>query len=145
MVLLIGLLCVPLFLYLLPNLEQSRNEARIAQTYHEVWRLSRLSHDKVVRTQNVHSDNNDVDPWGQPYKWIAVGDDSVRVVSSGPNMKFAESGVDEDGIYSDMPDSPALAMRTEKDHQLLLAFVVALGVWLSFSVLYWQSRRRFLD
>jgi hypothetical protein len=124
-----GLLCFPLFLFLGPNFEQPRSEARISQAYNQVRQIA-----------NSDSDIPDNDPWGQPYEIIAVSEHQIRGLSSGPNMSTPKSGFDDD-IYSDMPVSPTAMIQARHNRQRLLAFAAAAGVWLFLIVVYKQLRR----
>lgn len=139
----IGLLCLPLFLYLMPYLEQSQTEARLAQTFNEVRRISLEFGAKDVPQTNDQTEISGTDLWGMPYQFSRIDDGQVRVMSTGPNMSTTESGFDEDDIYTDMPVSPTVPIQARKNRQFLLAFAAWGAAWLFFCVIY--SRLRHVD
>jgi len=134
----IGLICFPLLLLLLPNLEASRTEVRISQAYMEVRRI----HQSVVHEPQVPMEALPVrDPWGQPYRHVALDGDHLRVVSSGPNMSSPPTGTDDDDVYSDMPASPTLAITARKNRQWLIALAVTAVCWAFLAWLYMRYHR----
>lgn len=135
----IGLLCLPILILLLPDLDEGRTEARMAQAYRDVQRLRDSLAAETLATAEVLSDR---DPWDQPYRALPLKDRGVRVVSSGPNQTSPVDGLDEDDIYSDMPASPTAAIIARKHRQLVAALGIAAGAWVLFAALYLRSRWR---
>ena len=137
----IGLACFVLFLLLLPNIEHSVSEVRIAKAYHDVRQIS----DAHCRTPSPDLSTTeaipDTDPWGKPYRVVRINEQKVRALSSGPNMSSPEVGLDGDDIYSDMPVSPMAPIYAEKNRQFLIAFSVSVGLWLLLSAIHVRSRR----
>ena len=134
----IGIICLPVFLLLIPNIEMSRSEARLFMAYHEVRRLQQSL---------VNNDNSDsvttvtgLDPWGQPYRVVSLDGYVLRVVSAGPDTSFSPTGIDEDDIYSDMPLSPFEAVVNRKRSRILIALGTALGLWGSLASAYLWRR-----
>lgn len=131
----LGILCLPVLGQLMPYLEESRTEARITQIYGEVRRLA-----ADAKGQGMLPTPADRDPWGQPYRVVTLADNSVRIVSCGPNEVTLQDGLDEDDIYSDMPVSPAKAILQRKRRQIYIAVNAAAGLWIVLSLLYVRSR-----
>lgn len=134
----IGIICLPVFLLLMPYIETSRSEARLSMAYNEVRRLQQ----SLVNEDNSDSVTTltDLDPWGQPYRVVSLEGHAVRVVSAGPNMSFSPTGIDEDDIHSDMPLSPFDAVVNLKRSRILIALGAALGLWGSLATVYLWRR-----
>jgi hypothetical protein len=141
----IALLCFPLFLFLIPPIEQGQTEARLAQTCNEVRRISLEIGKKGVPQTNDRAEISDTDLWGMPYQIRRIDDGQVRVISTGPNMLTTESGFDDDDVYSDMLSPPHRLIQTKNQQQRLLAFAAWGAVWLFFCVIYSRLRRADLD
>lgn len=137
----IGIACSLVFLLLIPDIEQSRTEARIAQVYNDVRQISEALRGTPSPDLSTTHAIPDTDPWGQPYRLVRVNDQAVRALSSGPNMSSPERGVDGDDIYSDMPASPMTPFRAQKNRQFLIAFGVSAGLWLLCSAISVRSLR----
>ena len=135
----IGIICLPVFLLLVPNIEQSRSEAQRSQAFHDVQRL----HEDHTGKENPDSATElpELDPWGQPYRLIPLDGDAIRVLSSGPDKSFSSDGLDEDDIYSDMPVSPTEEISAQKKRQSLLAVAAGVGCWVLASAFYLWRRR----
>ena len=134
----IGILCLPIVIFLCPDLETSRNEARVDQAYHEVRRLR----DAVLADPPMQSTTlADRDPWGQPYRVFI--DNGMRVLSSGPNQVTPDMGNDVDDIDSQMETSPTADRNVWKQRQVLASVVLALGTWilLATRALKWHRIR----
>jgi hypothetical protein len=129
----IGAVCLPTAAWLMPNIEQSRTEARIGQAYLDVKRLHESLAEKAPTQPEALPER---DPWGEPYRVVPT-DGGFRVVSSGPNQVSPPEGLDEDDIDSDRTDSSAKA----KQRQFLLAIFSAVGLWVALSVAYLRTRR----
>lgn len=137
----IGVPCFLLFLLLLPNLEESRNEARIRRAYDDVRRISDTHLKTPAPDLSTADAILDTDPWGKPYSLVRINEQKLRVLSSGPNMSSPGVGVDGDDIYSDMPVSPMAPTCAKRNRQFLLAFGVSVGLWLLLSAIHVRSRR----
>lgn len=126
-----------LTLFLLPPLEQSREQARKTQA----WSITRqlAAETDEARRESMLAEP---DPWGQPYRVFVQQGGSIRAVSSGPNMTSPEEGFDEDDIYSDMPRSPNAAADFRHSIHLLFALGVGAAIWIALSVAYVGSRCR---
>ena len=147
----IGIVCLPIFLALMPYVEQGRTEARIAQTYHDVRQL-RDSHRSTQPPDKLDPETTatkvalpDIDPWGQPYRLVWLDGEQVRVLSSGPDMSFSANGTDNDDIYSDMPTSPLQPIRARRNRQWLIAAAVTVGSWIVLALLYMRFVRATSD
>lgn len=136
----IGIPCFLVFVWLMPDIEASRSEARIVQAYNDVRQMS-AAHRETASPDlfSVH-EIPDTDPWGQPYRLVAINEKQVRALSCGPNMHTAEVGVDHDDIYSDMPASPMALIFSAKKRQLMIAVGISAGLWLLLSIVYLRSR-----
>lgn len=94
----IGIICFPVFLMLLPDLNESREEARIFVACAEVQYICEsLSNEK---TSESIASLPVLDPWDKPYRITPLDEKHFRVLSSGPNMTFAATGSDTDDINS---------------------------------------------
>lgn len=143
----IGILCIPLFLMLIPYIEASRSEARIAEAYSRVLELldsynaAQPPSEATNKTINSTVELSDIDPWGTPYRVVKLHGNQVCVFSAGPNMKFSTIGTDGDDIYSDMPVSPLALIRARKNRQWLVAIGVTTVAWGVVAALFMRSRR----
>lgn len=128
--LLVNVLCaavsLPLFLFLAPQVKETRSEARRIQAHDEAVRLSKLRMGEAIPDW---FEVPEVDPWGNPYRITRLADDRVRVESAGDDGAFLPDGAADD-IASDMPVSPGEAQRAEKNRQWLIAFGSAGLLWL---------------
>ena len=134
----IGIACLPVFVMLSPAIELSRSESRRSHAFNEAQRLRQT----LANPENSESVTTlpALDPWGQPYRLILLDGHQVRVLSSGPNMSFSPSGIDNDDIHSDMLVSPFDAIIARARLQLLFAMAASVGCWVSLTALYlwWQ-------
>jgi hypothetical protein len=133
----LGLCCLPIMLLLMPNAEEHRSQARLAQAYIGARRLHRGLH----AIPPDRRDPLEVDPWKHPYQIVFVDNVAVGVMSLGPNQMSPESGFDADDIYSDMPTSPMASSERRNRFQLSGAVGVAAGVWLLLSAAWLRWRR----
>lgn len=134
----IGILCFPVFLYLLPYLEASRSEARLMTAHNETRRLSQSTISEASDgTVQVLSD---LDPWDQPYRMVLLDTGQMRVVSSGPNKSYSPTGFDADDIYSDMLDPPYVATARRKQWQIIGAMGAYVVLWMSLATAYLWNR-----
>jgi hypothetical protein len=138
----IGLLCFPLFLLLLPNIEESREKVRLVKAYVDVRQLheSHSQADSLDEDETARTALPETDPWGRPYILTRVDGLALRVSSSGPDGLFS-TDCQGDDITSDMPVSPAERIQRRKARQLFTASGVSLGVWIVGSMLYFRVRR----
>jgi hypothetical protein len=134
-VLAIGALSFVLFLFLMPNIEQSLLEFRVDLAYRQVQQIR-----DAQQKDEPHEELPERDPWGQPYQIIRLGE-GVRVLSTGRNETTSAAAPDADDIYSDMPESPSAVTMRAKNAKALRAFLIALGTWIGVSVLYFVERR----
>jgi hypothetical protein len=125
----LGICCFPISLLLMPNVEQPRSQARLAQAYNDVRRL----HDDLHEIPPDRRETQEVDPWGQPYRIVFVDAAVVRVMSLGPNQVSPESTFDTDDIYSDMSTSPTASYERRTRFRLSVAVGAAVSVWLLLS------------
>ena len=131
----IGVFCLPILLLLMPYVEQSRTEARMAMTYLVVRRLSASIADKSAGAPFPA-----VDFWGRPYQVQSLSNGTLRVLSSGPNRSTPTGSLDKDDIYSDIPESPIKPIQRQKQRQWLLALGTVVSAWIVLSALYLRSR-----
>ncbi len=133
-----GIVCLPVFLMLFPNIEMSRSEARLSMAFDEARRL----HQTLADEENSESVTtlSDLDPWEQPYRLVQLDGHQVRVLSSGPNMSFSPTGIEDDDIYSDMPISPIEPIIAQKRWRCFFALAASVGCWVLLAALYlwWQ-------
>jgi len=134
----IGAISFPVFLKLMPDIEQGRTEARITQAYNEVRTFAEARRDEVTDQPGTV----DEDPWGAPYRFVMLKDGRLRVISSGQNMVSPKNGVDDDDIYSDMPTSPTDIIHAAKNQQWFFALFAWLAVWIVTAVLIRQVEKR---
>jgi hypothetical protein len=134
-ILVLGGIFFVLFLFLMPDVEESRNEARLAHTWNEVRRIRDST---PLPEFEVVSGERDI--WGQPYRIQPLPDGTVRVVSAGPNG--ITNSLDTDDISSDMAESPVRPIKRAKHRQFLLAFGSTFGGWLLASLLIVRRARR---
>ena len=120
----LGILCLPILLLLLPDFLESRGEARTMIAYSNVNRLRESLGEGPVSGAALP----DCDPWERPYRVVPLADGGFRVLSSGPNRTSSANGIDEDDIYSDMPQSPLKPFRETKRRQSLIALSVTGGI-----------------
>lgn len=147
----LGIVCLPLFLMLMPYVEASPTEARLLQAYMQVHQLRdehrnlrlEASASDALATPDAATGSTirlpQTDPWGQHYRLVSLGGSHTgqfRVYSSGPNMSSPSSGVDHDDIYSDMPVSPLAAIYARKKRQWLIALSATALAWSALSLLY---------
>jgi hypothetical protein len=136
----IGVACLPIALLLLPDLEQSRGQARIAQAYTDVLRL----HERMTPPER-ETELDEKDPWGQPYRLVPLENQRFRVVSSGPNGSSSSTNeLQGDDISSDLTTSPIALMLAKQRVQLVAALGVAAAAWILFAVLCMRWRRKWL-
>jgi hypothetical protein len=135
----IGVFCLPILLLLMPSMEMARSEARISMTYNEV---RRLRSSMVTARPAQAATLPERDRWGQPYQVRPLANGDIRVLSPGPNQSSPRDGLDQDDIYSDMPESPGKAIIDRKKRQSLIAVGVSLGAWLLLASLYLRWHRR---
>lgn len=134
----IGILCLPVLLFLAPDIEEGRNEAQLSSAFHDVQRLHRALAAGADRHTAIALP--ELDPWGRPYQVIPLEGGRFRVLSSGPDMSSSATGVGDDDIYSDMPGSPIDAIVARKKQQLFLAVAASAGCWIALSALYLWPR-----
>ena len=116
---------------MLPNLEQSREEARESQAY--------------ILSQQIRScavPAGTKDPWGSRFIVNRIGEDGTVAVSCGRNMMTPEKGFDSVDIWDSMSDPPHRKALRRKGTQLLLVCTVAALPWLFLAVTLLRERRR---
>ena len=145
----LGILCLPVFFSLMPNIETSRSEARI---YVAFWEVKEL-HETIIYEETSSPASAlfpsmspsiplpDLDPWGQPYRLIPVDRHRFRILSSGPNMSLSPTGIDSDDIHSDMSVSPFEAIVARKHRQFMLALAAPVCCWAMLTALYLRWHR----
>ena len=126
-------------LTLMPDLEQGRNEVRLAQAWIDVRCIRDAT---IAEGQLSFGDRSPEDPWGEPY-WLEPGrGGKPRIVSSGPNGTSPDGGLDEDDIHSGMTVSPTKPISDRRNRQWLLALAAPFAAWLLLLHLYFRTRRR---
>jgi hypothetical protein len=131
----IGVFCLPILLFLMPVMEESAEELRLLKTYMDVRELSEL-----LQAESPGAPLPSIDPWDQPYQVHAVPDGGVRVLSTGPNRSTTTGSLDEDDIYSDMPESPMRSIIRQKQRQALVALAATATAWIALATWYLQCR-----
>lgn len=153
----LGVLCFPLWLSLIPNLEIGRTEARIAWAHIQAKCIQSELVDSargadaelpsagpVVDVAIAVTGLPELDPWGQPFQLVTRSDGHsriVRVFSFGPDASSASAGLDPDDIASDMTTRPTKKFEDHRRRQWLIAFGVTGATWLTASWLYLAASR----
>lgn len=101
------------FALLMPNIEESRQEARIQVAWANVRQIHNALDDPSAK-----DDLPKKDPWGKPYLEQALADGSIRILSTGADEKTTEDGPDDDDIYSDMVISPLTPFNLRRAKEL---------------------------
>ena len=154
----IGALCLPLWLSLIPHLEEGLQEARTRQAFNQVRRLQNdiadssdannakaTSSEPALKDTNVVARLSELDPWGQPYQLVTASAENsriVRVFSFGPDASSASAGLDPDDISSDMNVQPTRTFEDHRRRQWLIAFGVSGAAWFTASWLYFATTSR---
>ena len=154
-----GVLCFPLWLALIPNLEMGREEARTSWAYVQVRKYQRevVTGQRPVGLEN-HARNDmlaaDVftitelperDPWGQPFRLVTkhgVAPIECYVFSSGPDEVSASIGRDPDDVASNMTVHPSKPFSDKRHRQWLVAFGVSGSIWMLLMGLVASNRRQ---
>ena len=92
----------------MPNIEQSRQEARNAQAF--------------ILAQQIKSSSlppNTVDPWDNKFDIRRTDNNEVIVLSRGSNMVTPTLGYDADDISTSMSDPPHRKAMRRKQTQLI--------------------------
>lgn len=102
-----------------PHLEQSRQEARLAQAYIQA---------KQIKAGTLPIET--VDPWGTPFR-ITKDEHGqiVAVASFGPDQSTVARTIDADDVVSELSAPPRTIMRG-KQLQLLATLLLAASPWL---------------
>ncbi|PQO33346.1 hypothetical protein C5Y96_10870 [Blastopirellula marina] len=103
----------------LPNIEQSRQEARSAQAF-------RLAQE--IKTGTLPEDT--VDPWGKLFEIRRPAEGEVTVVSRGPNGLTPSSGYDSDDVSTSMSDPPHQKIIRLKQIQVIVVLALVALPWL---------------
>lgn len=154
-----GVLCLPLWLALIPNLEEGRQEARTSWAFAQVrgYQEEVVSGQRPVGLEN-HTVNDmpaadgfavtelpERDPWGQPFRLVTkhgVAPIECYVFSSGPDEVSASIGRDPDDVASDMKVHPNQPFSDKRRRQWLVAFGVSGAVWMLLMGLIASNRRQ---
>ena len=128
---LFGILAAVLFFTLVPNIEETRLEARVGLAYRTVCEIADSD---IMDGASAPQTTNDTDPWGQPYH-VTKSDHGIIVASNGPNQTTLRSGFDHDDIYSSMDNSPIEMIHRNKRLQFLMA-LSAPAIWLIGALAY---------
>ena len=103
----------------MPNIEQSRQEARNTQALNLAQQL-----------KFGVLPNDTVDPWGNTFDIQRIGNNEVIVVSRGSNMTTPTAGYDADDISTSMTDPPHNRAMRRKQTQQIGTFTLATMPWL---------------
>lgn len=139
----LGMLCLPLWLSLIPILEQGRTEARISWAFIQVRQLQNEiasfpdaanakfpTGDADLNDARAVTQLSEVDPWGQRFQMVTSRDGSlIRVFSRGPDLSSTKDGLDPDDIASDMTVRPTKRFDDRRHRQWLIALSVTGAVW----------------
>lgn len=125
----LGVLCFPVLLALMPHLEQGREEARAAQAHIRTRVQAEELNSSLVSVNDVVELVGEKDPWGNAYRGTRLVDGKLRVLSAGGNGVFGSPIPDADDIYSDMPVSPVQKYGTLRNRQWCVAFGSMLVAW----------------
>ena len=113
----LGVLCFPVLVALMPYLELGREEARAAQA-HIRTRIQAEELNAASASINGTSELvGEQDPWGNAYRSMRLHDGRLRVVSAGWNGVFGTPVPDPDDVYSDMSVSPVQKHATLRNRQ----------------------------
>lgn len=128
-----GLIAFPVLVFLAPNFEEGRTEAREGEAWNQVRHLQeefKGSESTVLA---------ELDPWGEPYRASVLADGLVRIMSTGSNKRTTGSGVDEDDIYTAMLVNPYQKWRALRNRQWLVALAATLAAWIAMYFLVVRS------
>ena len=120
-------LSLPVLIFLLPNVEQPREEARQVQALIRARVLA--AEWSLQRTNGTADEIPETDPWGKKYKVHFAPTGACTVMSSGANGQFEVPGtMESDDISSGMITSPAKVHSDGRRRDLALAVVSMLLV-----------------
>ena len=102
----------------MPNIEQSRQEARNAQAFNLAQK---------IKSGSLPEDT--VDPWGSKFDIQRPDKNELIVVSLGSNMVTPTNGYDSDDVSTSMSDPPHRQEMRRKQNQLLSVLVLAALPW----------------
>lgn len=103
----------------MPNIEQSRQEARDSQAFNLA---------QQIKSGSLPKDT--VDPWGNAFDIRHTNNNEVIVVSCGSNMITPTASYDADDISTSMTDPPHKRAMRHKRIQLIGTFALATVPWL---------------
>lgn len=115
----------------MPNIEQSRQEARNKQAFNLA---------QQIRSGALPADT--VDPWGIKFDIKRTDNNELIVVSRGSNMVTPMTGYDSDDISTSMSEPPHRQAMRRKQTQLLCVLGLATLPWLVFLVTAVRQRSR---
>ncbi len=138
---------VPAVLFLAPNVDQGRDEARYSQVRHDCRQLTselqaespldRLGGRKEVQRlddQTVVVELAKVDTWGTPYRVVFKGPEYqvVRVFSCGLDQASQSAGLDFDDMSIDMAETYLDRVRRQQKRQWFITLAGWLATWAFF-------------
>ena len=126
---LLSVLSVLILLLGMPNVEQSRQEARNARAF-------KLA--QQIQTGELPADT--VDPWGQKFEIQHTPSNVMVVTSPGSNGTSPADGYDADDISTSMSNPPHKRTLTRKQIQMFAVLALSLSPWLISYVLRMRKR-----
>jgi len=114
----------------MPNVEQSRTEARNTMAYNLARQIKAGTVPVTTR-----------DPWGNAFDIRQSNSDIENVTSRGANMVTPPDAYDSDDISTSMTNPPHLRSRARKHDQMFYTLAIAAIPWLLFFA--FLIRRRF--
>ncbi len=139
---------VPSALFLAPNLEQDRTEARYCQDRHVCRQLTlelqeQSPLDRVRGRQTVQRldelttvvELENIDTWGTPYRAVFKGADFqiVRVFSCGVDQVSTSAGLDFDDMSQGLAETYLDRAHQQRQRQWLIALAAWIATWALFS------------
>ncbi len=103
----------------MPNIEQSRQEARNTQAFFQA---------QQIKTGELPSDT--VDPWGHKFDIQHTSSNVTVVTSLGSNKSSPAGGYDSDDISTSMSNPPHMRTMTRKQIQIFATLALSISPWL---------------
>lgn len=126
---LLAALSVLIIMLGMPNIEQSRQEARNANAFFLA---------QQIKTGALPPDT--IDPWGQKFDIQDTSSNVVVVTSLGSNKSSPAGSYDSDDISTSMSNPPHVRTMTRKQIQLFATLTLSISPWLVSFALRFRGR-----